>query len=164
MKVRIVNCTDVADWYSQLIGKEFEVTKVRPDGDFEVKYGASISPYLIDKNDCVVVGNSSMESIFTGQQLIDIAERLQKENLDIMKSKNHDYAGEYAFSNFVDSAELAGITERQSILVGIGTKYSRLKNLLRDNKTPNNESIEDTIKDLINYCYILLANMSKDKE
>lgn len=37
-------------------------------------------------------------------------------------------------------------------VVLIGTKLARLASLLEQGRVPNNESIEDSFKDLINYC------------
>jgi hypothetical protein len=45
----------------------------------------------------------------------------------------------------------------------IGTKISRLKNLLFSGKTPNNEGIEDTLLDMAVYCVLLAAWWRKNK-
>lgn len=44
----------------------------------------------------------------------------------------------------------------QGLLVRLHDKMARLKNLTENNKTPNNESIEDTFIDIINYATIAL--------
>jgi len=44
----------------------------------------------------------------------------------------------------------------QGLLVRLHDKMARLKNLTDNNKTPNNESIEDTFIDIINYATIAL--------
>jgi len=42
------------------------------------------------------------------------------------------------------------------LLVRIGDKFERLKNLFSNKTTPNHESIEDSFKDLANYAIIAL--------
>ena len=68
----------------------------------------------------------------------------------IQLSKGDDYAGEDRLSNFKLVSQIVGITPEQVILVFIATKAVRLGNL-QGNKTPNNESIDDSIIDLVNY-------------
>lgn len=77
---------------------------------------------------------------------------------DTMLAKNHDYAEDRnPYSNFEFGAESAGITVEQGLLFLIGIKMARLKQLLVSDKTPNNESVEDTLEDTINYTAILKA-------
>ena len=42
------------------------------------------------------------------------------------------------------------------LMVRIGDKFERLKNLLRGGSTPQHESIEDSFKDMANYAVIAL--------
>jgi|SRR5579883_538936 len=75
-----------------------------------------------------------------------------------MKAKSDDYAEDSdRFSNFRFAAEAAGVTVEQVFLVLYGIKLARLKNLLLSGAEPNNESIEDTLSDAINYKAILRA-------
>lgn len=79
--------------------------------------------------------------------------------------KSHDYATDSnVFSNFEESAQVAGVTVEQAFLVLIGTKLSRLKQLLTSGKAPNNESVVDSYKDLTNYCAILTSYSMKKSE
>lgn len=66
----------------------------------------------------------------------------------IYEQKNHDYGDAFAkLRNEVPTA----------ILVRIFDKYSRLKNLLQGAKQKvNDESIEDTLRDLANYALMEL--------
>lgn len=68
---------------------------------------------------------------------------------DLYKQKNHDYGDAFAILR----KELPN-----SILVRIYDKYQRLKTLLEgaDPKVKN-ESIEDTLMDLANYCIMELV-------
>lgn len=43
---------------------------------------------------------------------------------------------------------------RKSLMTIIHAKYLRLRSLTENDQTPNFESIEDTLKDLANYCAI----------
>jgi hypothetical protein len=42
------------------------------------------------------------------------------------------------------------------LMVRMGDKWERLKNLLDSGNTPQHESIEDSFKDLANYCIIAM--------
>lgn len=69
--------------------------------------------------------------------------------------KNADYTDTDPFSNFY--APELGLTTEQSILYMIKLKYNRISNLIINNKSPNFESIDDTIRDMVNYLVILYA-------
>jgi len=72
----------------------------------------------------------------------------------IQDSKGDDYANEDRLSNFKIVASMVGITPEQVLLVFIATKAVRIGNL-HGSKTPNNESIDDSIIDLVNYGILL---------
>lgn len=86
--------------------------------------------------------------------------------LEIMKRKNHDYAGDSdPFQNF-RAAEALGISAEQGILVRMSDKMARIANLLKmkdceqedaRGSLVTEESIEDTLIDLMNYSNILVA-------
>ena len=80
---------------------------------------------------------------------------LVEELKGILIKKGDDYSGKDRLSNFKTAGAIAGITPEQNCLSLIATKVARLGNLLSTNKEPNNESIEDSIKDLINYSILL---------
>ena len=97
---------------------------------------------------------------------LELIINLDKEALDIMISKGGDYANEDVLSNFKRVSSLAKVLN-----LDIGTpsgyalfmtilKIDRINNLINSNKVPNNESIEDSFKDGINYfklaylCYL----------
>ena len=83
----------------------------------------------------------------------------------VSSSKNDDYASsEDALSNFKESAAFAGVTPAQSAMVLIGTKISRIKNLVNSGSTPNNESIEDSLKDLRIYTILPSSNTCRGKK
>ena len=72
-------------------------------------------------------------------------------------SKAQDYANNDRLSNFKFGGEIIGSTAQMQCLALISTKVARLGNLLSDAKKPNNESIEDSAKDLT--CYGILLQM-----
>lgn len=69
-------------------------------------------------------------------------------------AKNHDYAQDgNPYSNFCQAAEVAaGFSGIDAVFATmIGVKLARLRELTSAGKTPNNESIDDTRKDLAMY-------------
>jgi len=78
-----------------------------------------------------------------------------------MLSKGNDYANVDRLSNFKLAGAICGLTPEQNCLSMIATKVARLGVLLAG-KTPNNESIEDSLLDLSNYG-ALLACLREEK-
>lgn len=82
-------------------------------------------------------------------------DKLVEDLKQILLSKGDDYSGKDRLSNFKTVAGILKITPELSCLNLIATKVARLGTLLNSGTTPNNESIEDSIKDLINYSILL---------
>ncbi len=79
--------------------------------------------------------------------------------LNIAKRKNQDYANSGdPFKNFNMSHQV-GVDPKRAILVRISDKLSRISNLLDREHAVNDERIEDTINDVINYFAILKAKI-----
>ena len=75
--------------------------------------------------------------------------------LEIVKSKNQDYATELnPFKNF-EMAGLVGIGVPQAILVRVTDKIGRISNLIGRKNAVENETIGDTLLDCMNYLNIL---------
>lgn len=68
--------------------------------------------------------------------------------------KGNDYANADRLSNFKLAGAICGLAPEQNCLSMIATKVARLGVLL-GGKTPNNESIEDSLLDLANYAVLL---------
>jgi len=84
-----------------------------------------------------------------------LAEFTQRMSDTILK-KGDDYAGqEDRLANFKDAGQITGVTAAQQCFNLMGTKMARLKQLLNSKEAPNYESIDDTILDLANYCFLL---------
>lgn len=90
----------------------------------------------------------------TKQEQIDSFNELVKKAENVLLKKGDDYANTDRLSNFKDAGKITGITTEQHCLALIATKVARLGNLF-SGKTPNNESIQDSILDLFNYAALL---------
>lgn len=94
----------------------------------------------------------------TSEEQIKHVEKLDGDLLDILKSKGKDYADADVLSNFKIVSEIvklakinAELPEGYAMLMVI-LKIVRIWNLKESGKTPENESLLDSYKDLINYC------------
>ena len=85
------------------------------------------------------------------------------EKKNILKLKGEDYANEDVLSNFKTAGANIGISAEQQCLSLIATKVARLGNLL-SGKTPNNESVSDSILDLSNYTDLLYCLVNEQEE
>lgn len=90
----------------------------------------------------------------TKEKQIEHFEKLCEDLKKILLSKGDDYAGEDRLSNFKFAGAIVGIGARKQCLSMIAVKVARLGNLL-DSKQPNNESVQDSILDLIAYGFLL---------
>jgi len=89
-------------------------------------------------------------------------EMLQKNSdkgMDLIKAKNQDYAtNKDPFSNFRMVENIGLATLEQAILMRMCDKFARIVNLLKkDSAAVKDESVEDTLLDIMNYANILLA-------
>lgn len=91
----------------------------------------------------------------TGSQALSQHEQLFDRAIDILKKKRADYASEEdPFANFRNS-ELAGVEPWRGALVRLLDKLTRAKNLMANgNQQVQDESIEDSIIDALNYTVI----------
>ena len=99
-------------------------------------------------------------------QFVSNLKRLQKKGLNLIKSKNNDYSGVHdaPFRNFDLSADIAGISPEQGLLVRMGDKMTRAGNIISGKEQQiADEKIEDTLLDLSNYALILSSRI-KDRE
>lgn len=93
---------------------------------------------------------------------IEFFTNFTKTMADIMLKKGNDYSNEDRLNNFKVAGAILGKTPEEVALVLIAVKVARLGQLIGTNKTPNNESIDDTLLDLANYD-ILLAMILDEK-
>jgi len=89
-----------------------------------------------------------------------------KEAADIMKGKREDYSSLRAVHQNFERCELVTgwfFFDIDKVYVTlIIVKLVRLAVLLSGQKKPNNESIEDSFKDLINYCALWASKRCDD--
>ena len=100
-------------------------------------------------------------------ELLEHHAELCKKALEIMKEKNHDYAGkggEEPFANF-ERCEAMGIcSTEQGFLVRVVDKVSRLSTFVDAGELKvKGEAWEDAVLDIINYM-ILLSGFVTSKE
>lgn len=95
------------------------------------------------------------------EDLINYHEDICRQALELMKKKNHDYAGNSGktpFANF-ERCEAMGIcTTEAGFLVRMTDKLSRLSTFADAGKLQvDNEGYNDAIVDIINYCVLFSA-------
>lgn len=98
--------------------------------------------------------NQFKKRIMTHEQQSKLLGEFYAEKKNVMKLKGEDYANEDVLSNFKSAGANIGISAELQCLSLIATKVARLGNLL-SGKTPNNESVSDSILDLSNYTDLL---------
>lgn len=85
----------------------------------------------------------------------------------VIMSKRQDYTTNPDIDNhenFKRSSEIASWfkdDQDKSYAVLIGTKLARLGSLLSSGREPNNETVEDSFLDLINYCSLWLERRTE---
>lgn len=82
--------------------------------------------------------------------------------LDEIRELNRRKRGDYAsdadpWSNFREAGEHAGLPAGKIVEALIGVKNARLRNLVDSERSPNNESVEDTLVDRAVYSIIAVA-------
>lgn len=89
--------------------------------------------------------------------LIASVQSTYEEAIEIIRRKNHDYASEKdPWKNF-RLAEILGISVETAIMVRFLDKLARINNLVDKEPMVNDETVDDTILDAINYLAILRA-------
>ena len=100
------------------------------------------------------------------EQLLKHHKELCSEAFELMKKKNHDYAGKgggQPFANFERTEAMGVCSTEQGFLVRVIDKVSRLSTFVDAGELKvDNESYEDAILDIINYM-ILLSGFIKSK-
>ena len=89
-------------------------------------------------------------------------EEMTQKMKQILLSKGDDYANTDRLSNFKLAGGISGLNAELNCLSLISTKVARLGVLLSSDKTPKNESVQDSVLDLANYA-ILLSMILEDK-
>jgi len=98
----------------------------------------------------------------TQQEQIKHFESFTTQMKEILFKKGNDYANTDRLSNFKLAGSICQLKAEQNCLSLIATKVARLGVLLNSEKTPDNESVQDSVLDLANYS-VLLSMILKDK-
>lgn len=93
---------------------------------------------------------TKQEQVERFNELISISE-------GILIKKGSDYSNDDALSNFKQVAEITQVSVETVALVLIGVKVARLGNLFKKDGNAVNESINDSVIDLLNYSILLDA-------
>jgi hypothetical protein len=96
----------------------------------------------------------------TRDELFKMHEDMCKSALILMKKKNADYAGSGTdpFANFRRAEALGVCSTEQAFLVRMTDKMSRLASFAsRGQLSVEDETVYDTLEDLINYSVLLAA-------
>jgi len=99
--------------------------------------------------------------------LFKLAEDIFNKCLSTMKSKNHDYSSKGsskidALKNFRLIEHLNVTDASTGIIVRLSDKFSRLANVYKGESKVKDESVKDTLLDIINYCVLLIAILDED--
>lgn len=93
----------------------------------------------------------------TRDELFSTHKRLCDSALELMRSKNQDYAqGDDPFKNF-RSASVVGVSPDRGILIRLLDKLSRAGNLIEKPPAVTEERMEDTVLDIINYAILFYS-------
>lgn len=95
---------------------------------------------------------------------------LVESSLTLSGSKRHDYATEDVLANFKRLTKVAKVykldfsREHHYPLFMVLMKLDRVQNLLSQGRTPKNESLQDTMKDAVNYLFLTFACLVEEME
>lgn len=87
-----------------------------------------------------------------------------QKTLDLLQKKGDDYSKEDVLSNFKEAGAICGISPEIHCLALIATKVARLGVLFNKEGNPSNESVQDSISDLITYGFLLQAIVEEKKQ
>jgi hypothetical protein len=99
----------------------------------------------------------------TQQELAKLFDEFTGQQKQTLLKKNNDYADADALSNFKLAGSIAGIGAVKQCLSMISVKVARL-GVLTSGKTPQNESIADSVLDLANYAFLLHAILKDESD
>lgn len=104
----------------------------------------------------------------TRDELLVNHEHLCRTALELMRKKNADYAGsggKQPFANFTRCEAMGVCTTEQGFLVRMTDKMSRLSSFVEKGVFEvKEESLEDTIVDIINYAVLFASYIDSKRE
>lgn len=99
------------------------------------------------------------------EKFINMSNKLYSDLITTIINKNNDYNGDSntdMFKNFY-SIEILGVDKYTGLLVRTLDKVMRINTLLKQDNNVKNESINDSISDLIGYMLLLNGLLNKEK-
>ena len=104
------------------------------------------------------MSEASLEHEECKQALFALHSKLCSRGFEIMKAKNADYSKSDPLGNFYVAEALQATSAANGIIVRMSDKLSRLVSVLAKGEAQvKDESVEDTIVDIINYAILLRA-------
>ena len=95
-------------------------------------------------------------------QFFEFAKSFYEETIKIIQNKNDDYSKkDHPFSNFEFTAEVANVTVEQVFLMQLGDKMARLRECFDKPVSVLDESLEDTLSDMANFCALCAGYLKK---
>lgn len=93
------------------------------------------------------------------------AEKICQEMLELSRKKGADYAGSNdPFANFTSNKNCGGASVEQGFLVRMNDKMARISNFVKNGQLQvKDEAVEDTLKDLANYCLLFMGYLESQK-
>ena len=105
--------------------------------------------------------------MMTRDELLNIHSNLCGKAQSLMRRKNADYAGNHGmepFANFTRTEAMGICTTEKGMLVRMTDKMSRLSSFMEAGEFKvKDESLEDTVLDMINYSVLLWAYLSEKR-
>jgi len=87
-----------------------------------------------------------------------------KKMIETIEKKGNDYAGLDRLSNFKSRAVFLETTTEKILLNDIVHKVTRLKEIINSGKTPENETLQDTLLDLSCYSFLGYCVLGEKQE
>lgn len=96
----------------------------------------------------------------TRDDLLSRARSTYAECLELLASKNQDYAQSDDALRNLEACRIVGVSPASAVLARVAEKLARIANLASTSASPLNESFDDSIVDAINYLAILRCLLS----
>lgn len=104
----------------------------------------------------------------TREELLALHTEMCSKAKALMERKNKDYGGGTVFGNLdlIEELSQGRDSTEKGILIRMGDKVSRLYNILctANEIAVSDESVEDSLQDLINYAVLLAAKRASRKK
>lgn len=104
----------------------------------------------------------------TATELLALHEKVCNDARALMRRKNHDYAGSSGntpFANFETCEDFGLASTEVGMMIRYLDKVKRLANFMLSGKfLVEDEGVEDTVRDMVNYAILMYAKMQERRE